>query len=385
MMRDSSGDRRAAPSVGAIVTVCWCGTDGILAPATTQVGLFFMLTAAEDVSHSTHGHGSDDYGAEELARILGSRSKGAAAQLHLKMGFDGCGQTNGCIGMICASGLVDQCRCVVQRVEQLMTHLAERGDGGPVVLNVLGLSRGGMAAMKLAQMLATFDPDLLELNLCLFDPVPGNLLISGALDHLFGGYFTTARQCIDLAASRNLRRCLAIYPHIPLPSCAFHSPIVPRYPALTEVTELVTLECHQVSNCPANACSLVQDTAGFVDDAPVVLSRVHFSSHTLRPSTGPATHISAADASQCSSRVCSLSSVCHSSWRAVVHSLQNILVSSSQQRGGKMFWQPYSERRRLGSQPGAVAMAMVGQYSSFVGNQVQARWLQMQVVDSRSS
>ncbi len=254
MMRDSSGDRRAAPSVRAIVTVCWCGTDGILAPATTQVGLFFMLTAAEDVSHSNNGHGSDDHGAEQLARILASSAGAAGPQLHLKMGFDGCGQTNGCTGMICASGLADQCQCVVQRVEQLMTHLADKGDGGPVVLNVLGLSRGGMAAMKLAQMLATFDPDLLELNLCLFDPVPGNLLISASLDHFLGGCFTTARQCIDLGASRNLRRCLAIYPHVPLPSCAFHAPIVPRYPALTEVTELVTLECHQVRAQTSSQC-----------------------------------------------------------------------------------------------------------------------------------
>lgn len=69
--------------------------------------------------------------------------------------------------------------------------------------------------------------------------------MSATLDHFVGGCFTTARQCIDLGASRNLRRCLAIYPHVPLPSCAFHAPIVPRYPSLTEVTELVTLECHQ--------------------------------------------------------------------------------------------------------------------------------------------
>lgn len=170
MMRDSSGDHRAAPGVGAIVTVCWCGTDGILAPATTQVGLFFMLTAAQDISHSSNGHGKVDRGAEDLANILSSRTASAGPPLHLKMGFDGCGQTNGCTGMICAEGLSEQCRCVVQRVEQLLTHLAGRGDGRSVVLNVLGLSRGGMAAMKLAQTLANVDPNMFELNLCLFDP-----------------------------------------------------------------------------------------------------------------------------------------------------------------------------------------------------------------------
>ena len=256
MMRDSSADRTSTAAASATdrrgatttLSVYWCGTDGVLAPATTQIGLFFLLTTGHDVSHSSHGHGADDSGGEELARILSARAAAAASPeggLHLKMGFDGCGQTNGCAGMICATGLREQCRCVVRRVEQLLAHLAGRDRGRPLVLNVLGLSRGGIAAMKLAQMLADIDPATLELNMCLFDPVPGNLLVSAAIDHLLGGCLTTARQAIDLGASQNLRRCLSIYPHVPLPSIAFHAPIVPRFPALTEVTELVTLDCHQ--------------------------------------------------------------------------------------------------------------------------------------------
>ena len=372
MMRDSSVDRQAAPvhsmATGATVTVCWCGTDGVLAPATTQVGLFFMLTQAQDISHSANGHGSDDRGAEELARILSSSAR-AGARLHLKMGFDGCGQTNGCTGTIFASGLVDQCRCVIQRVEHLLTHLADRGDCSPVVLNVLGLSRGGMAAMKLSQMLAAFDPKLLEVNLCLFDPgesehtqmlldrnrstfdpyflelilcaeptVPGNLLISATLDHFLGGCFTTARQCMDLGASRNLRRCLAIYPHVPLPSCAFHAPIVPLYPALTEVTELVTLECHQGAffapdfqePSPLNG-SLGHSLINFLLECCAVLTAKVACCSRSRHSTGPTTRSSRAHASQCDLRVCCLSSVFRNSWRAVGPSCKRTRASNSPQ------------------------------------------------------
>ena len=204
------------------LSVFWCGTSGVLAPATTQIGLFFLLAEGVDVSE------------EDPAGRLGSASD------HFKMGFDGCGNTHGCSGAIFASGLAGQARAVRRVVELLLA-----AGRSPVRLNVLGLSRGGIGAMKLTQMLAAIDPAQLQLNLCLFDAVPGNLLCSATLDHLLGGCLTTARQSIDLGSSRNLRRCLAIYPHEPLPALAFHAPIFPRFPSCCQVTELVTLSCHQ--------------------------------------------------------------------------------------------------------------------------------------------
>ena len=38
---------------------------------------------------------------------------------------------------------------------------------------------------------------------------------------------------------------LSRYPHEPLPALAFHAPVFPRYPSCCQVTELVTLSCHQ--------------------------------------------------------------------------------------------------------------------------------------------
>jgi len=95
-----------------------------------------------------------------------------------------------------------------------------------------------MLAKKLGQL-----PKIhLEFNMLLFDPVPGNLIISGKLD-IFNG--TLANQCMDLTHSINLRRVLAIYPYLPLPDLAFHAPIIPSYPTHCEVEEDVTLGCHQ--------------------------------------------------------------------------------------------------------------------------------------------
>jgi len=80
------------------------------------------------------------------------------------------------------------------------------------------------------------------MNILIFDPVPGNLILSGQLD-LFSS--TLTNQCMDLSESVNLHRVLAIYPYIPLPDLAFHAPILPEYPTHCEVEEDVTLGCHQ--------------------------------------------------------------------------------------------------------------------------------------------
>lgn len=189
MSRDSScGGASSDPTGGSstILSVFWCGTAGVLGrdsrledshgSFTTQVGLFFLLCDAVDISNDS-GDGDG-----ELGRLLSDAPAGGRP-LHMKMGFDGCAVTHGCMGTVFAAGLRSQCRAVVRQVEQLLAHLA----GQLLVLNVLGLSRGGIAAMRLTQALAHTNPALLELNLCLFDPVPGNLMCSGAVDKLLGG------------------------------------------------------------------------------------------------------------------------------------------------------------------------------------------------------
>ena len=227
------GDACPDASPLVVLTVYFCGTAGVLGPpATTQIGLFFNLTVGADITHSLT--------AGVATRQPSSAGVGGPAdEQHFKMGFDGCGETNGCLGLLFAHGLTAQCRVVCSRVQAFLA--ASRC----VRLNVLGLSRGGMAAMKLTQMLSDIDPSSLEVNICLFDPVPGNLIVTAAVDWTCGGRISIARQSVDLSASRNLASALAIYPHEPLPALAFHAPIIPRYPERARCEELVTLGCHQ--------------------------------------------------------------------------------------------------------------------------------------------
>jgi len=86
----------------------------------------------------------------------------------------------------------------------------------------------------------------MRLNLILFDPVPGNQIItSRTLDPL---RITTANGAKDVRSCEGiLRRVLAIYPYEPLPAITFHAPLVPAYPDSPDchVEEIVSLGCHQ--------------------------------------------------------------------------------------------------------------------------------------------
>jgi hypothetical protein len=217
-----------------ILSVYFEGTANPLRPHTTQVGLFAELTDAVDVTHGLP---------------LAHHDEISNKVLHYKIAFDGCGVTDGCGGTLFAFGLKRQCKQCRERVQALLTR------GHTIRLNCLGLSRGGMAAMYLTQLLADFDSSQLALNLCLFDPVPGNLIFTASV---FDWCFcTTANQALDLSSSKNLRRVLAIYPHEPLPDIAFHAPILGRYPeGLQELEEEVTLGCHQGALFLPPTCNL---------------------------------------------------------------------------------------------------------------------------------
>ena len=107
-----------------------------------------------------------------------------------------------------------------------------------VVCNVLALSRGGIGGIFLAQALAKHkSPKRIELNMLLFDPVPG--------DQVFSGFPYTGMYARDVSDCTCLRRVLALYPHEPLPEIAFHAPVLCAYPETCMVEEDVTLGCHQ--------------------------------------------------------------------------------------------------------------------------------------------
>jgi hypothetical protein len=141
--------------------------------------------------------------------------------------------SHGIGGTLFANGLRDE----AEEVRDIVSKLMESQHH--VVVNVFGLSRGGIAAIYLAQALSGegFSPNKLTLNMMLFDPVPG--------DQVLSGFPWTGRNAKDVSGCAALKRVLALYPHEPLPWISFHAPLLCRYPDTCRVDEDVILGCHQ--------------------------------------------------------------------------------------------------------------------------------------------
>jgi hypothetical protein len=206
-----------------VLSVYFEGTANSLEALETQVGIFAAATVGTDLS---------EY---EAGMLLRPDIRGP-----FKVAFDGCGVTNGILGTLFAAGLEGQCDFVVMILKELLATGLRR-----VVMNCLGLSRGGLALMILAQKLASLEVDQIactDLNLCIFDPVPGNLVGTG---FPFTGWGRS-----DLSTCTCLRRVLAIYPYEPLPDYYFHAPTLCKYPSCAQVEEDVTLGCHMAAMAP---------------------------------------------------------------------------------------------------------------------------------------
>ena len=213
----TKGSRRAAKKrKAAILTVFLEGTANTINPPTTQVGLFAAACVATDIS--IEAPTADSPSSESTALF--------------KMMFDGCGVSHGVSGLLFGSGLRDQAAKVRRALEDLVKIY-----GAPVRCNVLGLSRGGIAAIYLAQSLGELPPGAAELNVLAFDPVPG--------DQTWSGFPYTGAYARDCGTCRCLKRVLALYPHEPLPDITFHAPVLVRWPDSARVEEDVTLGCHQ--------------------------------------------------------------------------------------------------------------------------------------------
>eukprot|EP01125_Pyxidicula_operculata_P018828 TRINITY_DN6736_c0_g1_i2.p1 TRINITY_DN6736_c0_g1~~TRINITY_DN6736_c0_g1_i2.p1 ORF type:complete len:324 (+),score=5.05 TRINITY_DN6736_c0_g1_i2:935-1906(+) len=201
-----------------VLTVYFCGTDSTIDSGRTQISLFSQNTEAVQISQP---------------------HKVPIDAPMLTMSFDGCGTTDGLLGVVFAKGLDYQCRQVVDCIKSIF----ESDENRQITLNCLGLSRGGMAILMLAKMLGDYDQDKLRMNAIIFDPVPGNLIFSS--NCFLYNRLTFAHQCMDVSTSKCLSRVLSIYPYIPLPDVSFHAPLLPKYPTNCSVVEDVTLGCHQ--------------------------------------------------------------------------------------------------------------------------------------------
>jgi len=98
-----------------------------------------------------------------------------------------------------------------------------------------------MAALMLIKQLGGFDRSILEINLAMLDPVPGNLVVTSQVDFM---KICLANQTIDLSECHNLTRVLTLYPNIPLPDIAVHAPLLPKYPEKCDVDEDIIPGCH---------------------------------------------------------------------------------------------------------------------------------------------
>ncbi|ETO93295.1 hypothetical protein LOR_71c20390 [Legionella oakridgensis RV-2-2007] len=168
-----------------------------------------------------------------LAHLLSKHIETSTTQKTI--GFDGCGVTHGVMGVIFGTGLDEHCQQVIAQVE------AEIKKGNKVTLNAYGHSRGAIAALMLAKQLGAIDPQLLEINLALLDPVPGNLITTSTLD--WAG-ISLAKKTMDLRACKPLKNVLTLYPHQPLPTLAVHAPLFSLYPEHTKIDEDVIAGCH---------------------------------------------------------------------------------------------------------------------------------------------
>eukprot|EP00667_Euglena_gracilis_P014760 EG_transcript_15303 len=221
-----------------VLSVFWSGTASRIDDQRSQIAVFAKHTVAVDVTG--------------VGNVGGVLEGVQSSPVQLKVGFDGCGVTNGLLGTLFAVGLDGQCQQVRQTVLQLI------GRGRYVRLNCLGLSRGAVAGFLLAKLLADVPSDMFEMNLLAFDPVPGNSFVGRVLDGLS---YSVVSQCLDLRRCTTLARVLALYPHEPLPAVVLHAPVVPVYSPATDVREMVTLGCHQGAVLFHRTLSLAQQMA----------------------------------------------------------------------------------------------------------------------------
>lgn len=175
--------------------------------------------------------------------------------------FDGCGVTHGTRGVIFGTGLDEQCQEVIGQLE------AEIKKGNTVSLNVYGHSRGAIGGLMLAKQLCAIDPSLLEINLALLDPVPGNLITTSTID-LFD--ISLAKKTMDLRKCKPLQNVLTLYPHQPLPTLAVHAPLFSLYPEHTKVEEDVIAGCH----AGAQFQDFISDQVFFNRDSFITFARI---------------------------------------------------------------------------------------------------------------
>lgn len=196
------------------LSVFFCGTNGTIENGFTQISLFYRECRGLVLDGVEFDLGQKEY----------------------KIGFDGCGITNGFMGGIFGYGLGGQCQQVLRIVERLIQ------EGKRVSIVGLGLSRGAIALLMLVQLLQPLHQKV-TMNLVLFDPVPGNSIYQARWDFLG---LTNTSLSYNLSDCFLLKNVYLIYPYEPLPDLIFHAPLIPVFcERSTKVEYDVIPGCHQ--------------------------------------------------------------------------------------------------------------------------------------------
>ena len=95
------------------------------------------------------------------------------------------------------------------------------------IVNIYGMSRGGVATYMLSQKLKVLTPNI-KINIISFDPVPGNTISTVNLDRLTKQ--TLTQQNADLRHCNNMQNALVVFTNHPLPPQIAHAPLMPRLP-----------------------------------------------------------------------------------------------------------------------------------------------------------
>jgi len=225
---------RLHPSTPIVLSVYFSGNNGSL---TKENSLTSFLWQADTGFNLHHDNNSQTFDLNEHQEY--------------KIGFNGCETDYGILGSIFGMGIDTQINIAFSKVKLLRSNFPSRRI---VKVIIYGFSRGGVAALLFAKKLGHYPADLVEVNLALADPVPGNLIISAELDIL---RLTLAKQALDMTMCHNLARVFSLYTYTPLPDYYFHAPIRPLYPARTLVDEDFTYGEHTFIESKGKLHSLI--------------------------------------------------------------------------------------------------------------------------------
>lgn len=151
----------------------------------------------------------------------------------VKKVFNGVGVDHGMSGMLWGTGIDAQCN-------EAMDFIKGESNNSKVTINLCGHSRGGVAALLLAQQLQAHD-FVDSINIAMLDPVPGNLILTSLIDPF---KICLANKSRDLSTCDKVKNVLLLYPGRPMPLFLCHAPMQPTFHEKTNVETVLIPGVH---------------------------------------------------------------------------------------------------------------------------------------------